>query len=139
MRMINRLTCAHPEIPDLWMDSKLARDEAPMSGGEAAFPPCVIESHTTRAPMYYVLIRGPSLRDLAFQEREKIRETIRVKLEANGIRFLEYPWVWDEEDRCLLLVGRYENMDDAQWWIRALEFMEFEISIRTDLPGDEST
>jgi hypothetical protein len=88
--------------------------------------------------MYYILIRGPSYRDLAFQDREKIRESIRLKLEAQGIRFLEYPWVWDEEDRCLLLVGSYENMGDARWWIRALESMGFEISIRTGLPGDES-
>jgi hypothetical protein len=87
--------------------------------------------------MYYVLIKGPSYRNLDFEAREQVREGIRQKLEAHGIRFLEYGWVWDEEDRCLLLVGQYGNMDDAYWWIKALESMGFEICVRIHLPGDE--
>lgn len=84
--------------------------------------------------IYYVLIRGPSYGSLDFDARESIRTEIRERLEAEGIRFIEYTWVWDEEDRCLLLVGRYESKEDAQWWIRALEAMGFEICIRTSLP-----
>lgn len=87
--------------------------------------------------MHYVLIRGPSYGNLEFEEREKIRTQIREKLEAQGIRFLEYPWVWDEEDRCLLLVGQYEKMEDARFWVKALESLGFEICIRDSLPGDE--
>jgi hypothetical protein len=87
--------------------------------------------------MHYVLIRGPSYGTLAFEEREKIRTEIREKLEAQGIRFLEYPWVWDEQDRCLLLVGQYEKIEDARFWIKALESMSFEICIRDNLPGEE--
>jgi hypothetical protein len=97
-----------------------------------------MSDHIMKVRMYYVLIRGPSYRNLTFEDREKIRESIRLKLETRGIRFLEYPWVWDEEDRCLLLAGRYESMDDAKWWIRVLESTGFEIAIRTGLPGDES-
>ena len=88
--------------------------------------------------MYHVLIRGPSYRNLDFEARERIRETMRKKLESHGVRFLEYGWVWDEDDRCLLLAGHYEHMEDAHWWIQALESMDFEICIRTELPGDES-
>jgi len=83
---------------------------------------------------YYVLIRGPSYGSLDFEARENIRTEIRERLEAEGIRFIEYTWVWDEEDRCLLLVGRYEKKEDARWWIKALEAMGFEICIRTKLP-----
>jgi len=83
---------------------------------------------------YYVLIRGPSYGSLDFEARENIRTEIRERLEAEGIRFIEYTWVWDEEDRCLLLVGRYEKKEDAHWWISALEAMGFEICIRTKLP-----
>ncbi len=86
--------------------------------------------------MYYVLIQGPSYGDLDFDARERIRETLRLKLESNGIRFVEYNWVWDEQDRCLLLVGEYQQMNDASMFIKALETMEFEICIRTHLPGD---
>ncbi len=86
--------------------------------------------------MYYVLIQGPSYGDLDFEAREQIRESLRLKLESNGIRFVEYIWVWDEEDRCLLLVGEYHQMDDASLFIEALESMGFEICIRTYLPGD---
>lgn len=86
--------------------------------------------------MYYVLIQGPSYGDLDFDAREQIRETLRLKLESNGIRFVEYNWVWDEQDRCLLLVGEYQQMDDASLFIKALESMGFEICIRTHLPGD---
>jgi len=86
---------------------------------------------------YYVLILGPSYRSLDFEAREEIRAGIREKLEANGIRFLEYPWVWDEEDRCLLLAGKYEKKEDASQWIKTLESMGFEIIIRTSLPGDD--
>lgn len=87
--------------------------------------------------MHYILIRGPSYRDLDFEARERVREDLRQKLAAHGILFAEYGWVWDEEDRCLLVVGKYENGEDARWWIRALVSMGFEICIRTELPGDE--
>jgi hypothetical protein len=87
--------------------------------------------------MHYILIRGPSYGTLAFEEREKIRTQIREKLEAQGIRFLEYPWVWDEQDRCLLLVGQYETIADARFWIEALKSMGFEIVIRDHLPDGE--
>jgi hypothetical protein len=113
------------------------KKRADVLGRRSASPQRRQQSHR-EGPMYYILIRGPSYRHLAFEDREKVRENLRLKLEGRGIRFLEYPWIWDEEDRCLLLVGRYENMGDARWWIRALESMGFEISIRTGLPGDES-
>jgi hypothetical protein len=87
--------------------------------------------------MHYVLIRGSSYGTLEFEEREKIRTAIREKLEAQGIRFLEYPWVWDEQDHCLLLVGQYEKIEDARFWIEALRSMGFEICIRDNLPGDK--
>ena len=88
--------------------------------------------------MHYVLIQGPSYRDLSFEAREQVRETLRQDLEAHGIRFLQYDWVWDEEDRCLLLVGQYEKAEDARYWIDALESMGFTVFVRTQLPGEES-
>jgi hypothetical protein len=86
--------------------------------------------------MYHVLIRGESYISLDFEAREEIREGIRKRLEENGIRFLQYDWVWDEDDQCLLLVGQYEHIGDVALWIGALESMGFEILIRTSLPGD---
>jgi hypothetical protein len=86
--------------------------------------------------MYYVLIKGESYIGLDFDAREEIREGIRKRLEENSIRFLQYDWVWDEDDQCLLMVGQYERLDDASLWIEALESMGFEILIRTGLPGD---
>jgi hypothetical protein len=85
--------------------------------------------------MPFVLIRGPSYRDLDFQAREGVREAVREKLEASGIRFVEYGWVWDEDDRCLLTVGRYDRLEDARQWIRTLESLGFEICVRETLPG----
>jgi hypothetical protein len=85
--------------------------------------------------MVYVLIQGPSYRDLDFEERERVREKMRLRLESRGIRFVEYGWVWDEDDRCLLLVGTYEREEDARYWIQALESMGFEVMLRTSLPG----
>ncbi len=87
--------------------------------------------------IHYVVIRGPSYGTLDFEAREDIRTEMREKLEAGGIRFLEYQWVWDEDDHCLLVAGQYENIDDAFWWIKALESLGFEICIRTALPGDD--
>ncbi len=86
--------------------------------------------------MYYALIRGPAYGNLPFEAREKIRKELRERLEAQGIRFLEYHWVWDEEDRCLLLAGQYEDMENATWWIQALESMGFTVCIKTQLPGE---
>ena len=86
---------------------------------------------------YYVLIYGPSYASLDFEAREAIRTDIRERLEAAGIRFVEYTWVWDEDDHCLLLVGQYEKKEDAFYWIKALEAVGFEICIRTKLPGEE--
>jgi ribosomal protein S18 acetylase RimI-like enzyme len=88
--------------------------------------------------VHYVLIQGPSYRELAFEAREQVREKLRENLEGHGVRFLQYDWVWDEEDRCLLLVGQYEKAEDARYWIDALESMGFTVLIRTQLPGDET-
>jgi hypothetical protein len=84
----------------------------------------------------YVLIRGPSYRGLDFEARERVREGLRDRLASHGVRFLQYDWVWDDEDRCLLLVGTYRNRDDAFWWIHALETMGFDVVVRADLPGE---
>ncbi len=66
--------------------------------------------------MVYLLIKGPSYRGLDFDAREKVREGLRKQLVTHGIRFVEYGWVWDEEDRCLLVVGQYAHPDDASLW-----------------------
>ena len=88
--------------------------------------------------MNYVCIRWKSYKDLDFDERERIREDLRLKLESHGIRFLEYSWVWDENEQCLLVAGTYDRMEDARQWIRSLESMGFETTFRTSLPGMES-
>jgi ribosomal protein S18 acetylase RimI-like enzyme len=75
---------------------------------------------------------------LDFEAREEVRAKLREDLEAHGVRFVQYDWVWDEEDRCLLLVGRYEKEEDARHWIAALEAMGFTVLIRKDLPGEET-
>ena len=87
--------------------------------------------------MNFLLIKGPLYGNLAFEAREQIREKIRIKMEDHGLRYVEYDWVWDEDDRCLLVVGKYENMDDAGYLIKALENMGFKTCVRTQLPGDE--
>ena len=51
---------------------------------------------------------------------------------------MQYDWVWDEEDRCLLVVGQYERLEDGQYWMKALQSMGFTVLARTDLPGDET-
>ena len=86
--------------------------------------------------MYHILIKGASYRGLDFNQRESIREGLRNRLEAQGIRFVEYPWVWDEDDQCLLLAGSYERLEDAHWWIEALKSAGLDICTRTRLPGD---
>ena len=86
--------------------------------------------------MYYVLIQGPSYRNLDFEAREGVRKRLRDRLEDHGIRFVEYTWVWDEQDRCLLVVGEYERLGDASLFIKRLEPMGFETCVRTHLPGD---
>jgi hypothetical protein len=88
--------------------------------------------------MHYVLIQGPSYRGLNYEAREKVREELRHKLEGGSIRFMQYDWVWGEDDRCLLLVGQYEKLEDAQYWIKALESMGFTLIVRTELPGEEA-
>jgi hypothetical protein len=88
--------------------------------------------------MVYVLIQGPSYRGLEFEAREKVRENLRLRLESQGVRFVEYGWVWDEEERCLLLAGTYDREEDARYWIQALRTMGFEVILRTGLPGDEA-
>mgnify|MGYP005642736645 FL=1 len=86
--------------------------------------------------MVYVCIRWAFYKGRDFDKREQIREDLRLKLESHGIRFLEYCWVWDENDQCLLVAGAYDRMEDARQWIRSLESMGFHIAVRTSLPGD---
>lgn len=88
---------------------------------------------------YYALISGPSYGTLGFEDREEIRTGLREKLESFGIRFPEYIWVWDEDDRCLLLVGEYEKEEDAIQCMKRYEPMGFKTCMRTSLPGDENT
>ena len=85
--------------------------------------------------MVYVCIRWASYKSRDFDKREQIREDLRLKLESHGIRFLEYCWVWDENDQCLLVAGTYDRMEDARQWIRSLESMGFETTVQTSLPG----
>ncbi len=87
--------------------------------------------------MYYLLIKGPLYGNMNYEAREQVREDIRKRMEGHGIRYVEYTWVWDEQDRCLLVVGKYENMDDAGYLIKVLEKMGFETCTRTQLPGHE--
>jgi hypothetical protein len=87
--------------------------------------------------MHYVVIQGPSYRGLGFEAREEVRENLRRRLAGCGIRFTQYDWVWDEDDRCLLVVGQYEKAEDGQYWVKALESMGFTVFARTDLPGEE--
>lgn len=84
----------------------------------------------------HVLLAGPSYRGLDFDQREEVRENLRIRLKEQGIRFVEYCWVWDEQDRCLLLVGTYENLNQATSWMEALQSMGFELCTRTHLPGE---
>ncbi len=85
--------------------------------------------------MNYVCIQWKSYKNLEFDERESVREELRLKLESHGIRFLEYSWVWDEKGQCLLVAGAYDRMEDAGQWISSLESMGFDIAVRTSLPG----
>ena len=87
---------------------------------------------------YYVCIKWVSYKGLDFEERERMRDALRLRLESHGIRFLEYCWVWDERDRCLLMTGAYDHMADARQWVKSLESMGFETIIRTSLPRTES-
>jgi ribosomal protein S18 acetylase RimI-like enzyme len=88
--------------------------------------------------MRYVMIQGPSYGNLNFEPREEIREKLREALEAHGIRFVQYDWVWDQDDRCCLLVGQYEKAEDARYWIDALESMGFTVIVKDHLPGEET-
>lgn len=87
--------------------------------------------------MLYVCISGGSYKDLSFDARELLRENLRRRIESFGIRFLEYCWVWDETDQCLLATGKYENLESAAHWIETLETMGFEVTLRSSLPGEE--
>jgi hypothetical protein len=98
--------------------------------------PIKIQESLEQRTMNYVCIRWKSYKDVDFDERENIREELRLALESHGIRFLEYSWIWDENDRCLLMVGSYKRIEDARQWIRVLESMGFEIIVRASLPGE---
>lgn len=77
-----------------------------------------------------VYIQGGSYRDLDFEARERLREALRSRLEGHGIRFVQYDWVWDEEDRCLLRVGCYQGWEEARCWVRTLERLGYSLLIQ---------
>jgi len=95
-----------------------------------------IPMENNRRMRTYLLISGPSYKGMSFGQREAVREGIRTRLEEQGVRFIEYCWVWDDADRCLLLVGTYDSLEQATQWIKALESMGFDLCTRTHLPGD---
>ena len=86
--------------------------------------------------MYYVVIRGSSYRGLDFNEREMVRERLVETLAAGRIRFVQYDWIWGEDDCCLLVAGSYDRLEDARCWINAMKGLDLETSIMTSLPGD---
>ncbi len=89
-------------------------------------------------PGWFVLIRGASYRNLDFDGRERVREELRRRLEEHGIRFVQYDWVWDEDDRCLLVVGRCRQPADARVWAETLEHLGFDVCWRRKLPGSST-
>ena len=88
--------------------------------------------------MIYVCISVGSYKGLDFDKRETLREGLRQRIESLGIRFVEYCWVWDEMDQCLLVTGKYDDISNASQWIATLESMGFEIILRSSLPGGET-
>lgn len=65
--------------------------------------------------MGYLLLIGPTLKDKDFQQREKNREEMRVKLEKLGIILQEYIWIWDKQDQLKLVIGEYKREEDCYY------------------------
>ncbi len=84
--------------------------------------------------MYYVLLVGKDFDNKDFSERDKLRNQLVDKLIKNGIKFLEYHWIWDETNRVQLLVGSYHDLLDAKDWIEFLKKCGFTIRIVEKIP-----
>ena len=72
-------------------------------GFEAAPWPRVPAEGQCKHGMFYLLIEGGQCGPLEFEERDSMQAALRERLEHNGDLLVQYDWLWDEDDRCLLL------------------------------------
>ncbi|MEF2144907.1 MAG: hypothetical protein V3573_05635 [Desulfovibrionaceae bacterium] len=63
---------------------------------------------------WWVLACGDSIGDKPFEDRDQARERLRAEVEAAGIVLPEYIWVWDDEDRALLVITTLPSRDRAE-------------------------
>ena len=84
--------------------------------------------------MYHVLACGEPLQGLCFQDRDKAREKLRVRVAQCGLEYVEHHWVWDDTDRAQLLVTSRELEEDARRFKNFLEENGIEARIVTRLP-----
>lgn len=84
--------------------------------------------------MGYLLLLGPSLKNKNFEQREEIREEIRLKLEALGIVLQEYVWIWDKKDQLRLLIGEYKDTKDCFYLQKYLQKNGLKTEFSNKLP-----
>ena len=67
---------------------------------------------------WWVVLCGNTLDPHDFDQREHMREMLSSAAKKLGLTLNEHVWVWDEQDRAQLVVGRY------RFWGQAVEESE---------------
>ncbi len=85
--------------------------------------------------MYHVLACGESFQGLEFEERDRAREDLRLKVARQaGISFVLHYWIWDETERAQLWIDSKADREEAEKIRDYLQRHGIQARITTSLP-----
>ncbi|BBD06907.1 hypothetical protein [Desulfovibrio ferrophilus] len=78
---------------------------------------------------WWVLLRGESLDNDNLDQRDAARDQLREQALKNGFRLHEYIWVWDSTNTAQLVVGQFNDPDQAWSRARQLQIKGFDAHV----------
>jgi hypothetical protein len=81
---------------------------------KASSLPSMTSQGATAPNGWWVLAVGDSLALESLEQRDKARERLRLALFQAGLQLGEHHWIWDETERCQLVLERHAEREGAE-------------------------
>jgi hypothetical protein len=89
-------------------------------------------------PLWQVLAVGPPLDPADFAAREEARSSLRLAVEALGVRLVEHVWIWDATGRAQLVLAAFPEQERAERLARAMRGKGLAIRVVREAPTPDA-